>query len=86
MYIVKSWNIEVSKILNWEKQVLWNVSVWWIIWEMALFWDNSKRMASAIALDNVELITILWSSIKTLANKKPELLEKIKGIINERKN
>ncbi len=84
MYFVKKGSLEVSTITNGEKKMIWVVWQGWIIWEMALFWETNKRMATATALDNVELITILWFSIKSLAEKNPELLEKIKKIIEKR--
>jgi hypothetical protein len=51
---------------------------------MALFLDSSKRIATATAHVDSILITILSFSIKDLTNKNPELLEKIKNIINTR--
>jgi CRP-like cAMP-binding protein len=41
-------------------------------------------MATAVALTDCVLITILSFSINDLTNKHPELLEKIKLIINDR--
>ncbi|MDR1944958.1 MAG: hypothetical protein LBQ59_02465 [Candidatus Peribacteria bacterium] len=51
---------------------------------MALFGDTGKRMAKAVCTRNSILITILSFSILELSNKNPELLEKIKNIINDR--
>jgi CRP-like cAMP-binding protein len=51
---------------------------------MALFSDRTKRMATATALTDCTLITILWFSIAELTEKHPELLEKIQIIINDR--
>ena len=44
MYILKDWNIEISRIINWENTILWEVHAEEILWEMALFWDTNKRM------------------------------------------
>lgn len=84
MYILKSWNFEIRKRINWSDVILWNVEAEEILWEMALFWNDNKRMATAISKEDSELITILSFSIKDLANKNPILLEKIKDIINDR--
>jgi len=84
MYILKEWNIEVSRKLNWEKIILWEVHAEEILWEMALFWDTNKRMATAIATIETTLVVILSFSIKELTQNHPELLNKIKTIINDR--
>ena len=84
MYILKDWNIVVSRYINWEDTVLWEVHAEEILWEMALFWDTNRRMATATALTESTLIVILWFSIKELTNSHPELMDKIKTIINDR--
>lgn len=86
MYIVKKWNIEITKTINNKETVLWKVKEQDLIWEMAFFWKpNSKRSATAKALTECKLITILFFSIDELTKKHPELLEKIKLIVNNRK-
>lgn len=84
MYILKEGNIEVSRKIDWWKIILWEVHAEEILWEMALFWERNKRMATASALTDGVLITILMFSIKELTEKHPELLDKIKMIINDR--
>ncbi len=84
MYILKTWKIEIKKDIDWKDIVLWNVEAEEILWEMALFWDDNKRMATAVAIEECELITILSFSIKDLTKKYPLLFEKIKDIINDR--
>lgn len=84
MYLLKEWNIEISRVTNWEKVVLWDVHAEEILWEMALFGAVNKRMATATAVEDCVLIVILSFSIKELTNKHPELLEKIQTIINDR--
>ncbi len=84
MYILAHWEIEISNLIQWERVKLWNVTAEEIIGEMALFWTSSRRMATAIATRDSQLLTILSFSIKDLTNKHPELLEKIKNIIEER--
>lgn len=84
MYLLKEWNIEVSRVIDWQKKVLWEVQAEELLWEMALFWDSNKRMATATALEDCILVVVLWFSIKELTSKYPDLLEKIKIIINDR--
>ena len=84
MYILKSWTFEIRKKINWKEFILWNVMAEELLWEMALFWDTNKRMATAISLEDSNLVTILSFSIKDLAKKYPLLLNKIKDIINDR--
>lgn len=84
MYILKEWQFEISKNIKWKNTIIWTVKAEEILWEMALFLDSSKRMATATAQADSTLITILSFSIKDLTNKNPELYEKIKNIINNR--
>lgn len=84
MYILKEWQFEISKTIKWKNTIIWTVKAEEILWEMALFLDSSKRMATATAQIDSVLITILSFSIKELTNKNPILLEKIKNIINNR--
>jgi CRP-like cAMP-binding protein len=51
---------------------------------MALFSDNSKRMATAKAAKDSILIVILSFSIKELTQTHPDLMDKIKEIIEQR--
>lgn len=84
MYILKDWKIQISRISDGENIILWNVHSEEILWEMALFWDVNKRMATATAMVDCVLIIILSFSIKELTNNHPELMDKIKNIINDR--
>lgn len=84
MYILADGVIEISNSINGEKVVLWEVRAEEILGEMALFWEQSTRMATATALKNSVLLTILSFSIKELTLQHPQLLEKIKWIIEER--
>lgn len=84
MYILKEGSVEITRNINWWKIILWEVGSEEILWEMAMFWDRNKRMATATALTDCVLIVILSFSIKELTSKHPELLEKIRLIINDR--
>lgn len=84
MYFLKKWWIIVYKTINWEKIILWNIYAEEIIWEMALFWTNWKRMWTAEALEDCELVTVASFSIKELAKKNNQLLLKIQKVIEER--
>ncbi len=84
MYLLVKWDIEISKVVNWEEKVLWEVHAEEILWEMALFWGNNKRMAKATALNDCTLVVILSFSVKELIDKYPEIYDKIKDIISHR--
>jgi CRP-like cAMP-binding protein len=84
MYLLSKGIIEVYKTIDKNEIKLWEVHAEWILWEMALFWKNEKRSASAKANKETVVIVFLSFSIKEIANKHPELVEKIKKIILER--
>ena len=84
MYILFKWEIEIFTIKNWEEIILWKLSAEEILWEMAVFWNTKKRMATARAIKDTELIVFLDFSIKQLADLHPEILKKIKNIIEKR--
>lgn len=84
MYILVKGSMEVYNYF-WGKEVqLGKVHAEEILWEMALFWENSKRMATARAIDECQVLAIMSFSIKELTVKYPDLLSKIKNIIEER--
>ena len=85
MYFLTDWKIEVYKNEWKEDIILWEIKAEEILWEMAVFWGEWKRMASAKAKEDTTLITILSFSIKEIALNHPDLMEKIEGIINDRK-
>ena len=84
MYILQEWGIEVYKEKLWKNILLWNIIAEDILWEMALFWNRWKRMASAKAIKDSILIVLLEFSIKELTQKHPEIMDKIKDIIEIR--
>ena len=51
---------------------------------MALFSEDLKRMASAYAVEDCQLIAIMSFSVQQITRDHPELMYKIKGIIEER--
>lgn len=84
MYFLVEWEMEVYKNIYWKKTVLWKILSEDILWEMAIFWTEWKRMASAKAIKDSILIVILSFSIKELTKQHPEIMEKIKEIIEVR--
>lgn len=84
MYFLLSWAIEISKNIPWGKQIIWEVLAEEVLWEMALFWENKKRMATAKAVEDCKLITMLTFSVSELTNKHPDLLKKIQETIEKR--
>lgn len=84
MYFLKKWSISIYKTINWQKVVLWKAIAEEVIWEMALFGKLWTRMWTAQALEDCELVTIAYFSIKELTDKNPMLLSKIQSIIEQR--
>jgi len=84
MYILKSGKMAVSRVINGTDIHLWYVSAEEILWEMALFWSKTTRMATARAVEDCILVVILAFSIKELTRKHPDLMVKIQGIIKNR--
>jgi len=84
MYLLLEWEMEVYVERAGEKVVLWRIKAEEIIWEMAVFWDDKKRMASCVAIVPSKLLVILDFSIKQIAENHPSLIEKIKDIIKKR--
>jgi len=84
MYLLLEWEMEVYVERAEEKVVLWRIKAEEIIWEMAVFWDDKKRMASCVAIVPSRLLVILDFSIKQIAENHPSLIEKIKDIIKKR--
>lgn len=84
MYILADGEVEISNLIDGKRIKLWTVKAEEILWEMALFGWGSRRMATAIVTKNATMITVLSFSIKELTQEHPELLQKIKTIIEER--
>lgn len=85
MYFLQRWKIDIFKKINWEEVKLWQVVAEEILWEMALFQSiNSTRMATAISSEDCNLVVIPNFSIEQLKTKQPEVIEKIKQIIEYR--
>lgn len=84
MYILKTWAVNIYRNI-WGKQTfLWAVQAQEIFWEMALFVNDGKRMGTAIADENCEVIILLSFSVKQLIEKSPQIMDKIQKIIDER--
>ncbi|MBS9775438.1 cyclic nucleotide-binding domain-containing protein [Candidatus Gracilibacteria bacterium] len=84
MYILTVGEFEVYRTHLSEKQFLGEVHAEEVLGEMALFGESGKRMASARALVDSELVVLLDFSIKEMTEKYPELLQKLKEIIEIR--
>lgn len=85
MYFLKTWKVEILKKIDWDDVRLWQVVAEEVLWEMALFQSiNKSRMATARASENSNLIVILDFSMDELKAKHPQVIEKIKEIIQYR--
>lgn len=85
MYFLKTWKIDIFHNINWNNEKIWQVIAEEILWEMALFQDqNKRRMWTAKAFENSSLVVLSDFSIKELKSKHPDVVEKIKEIIEYR--
>ena len=84
MYILKTWSIKIFENIDGKEIVLWQVKAEELLWEMAVFWDSNTRMASAEAMEDCVMITILSFSVDELTQKYPEIRRKIESIISQR--
>ncbi len=84
MYFLKSGSLSIDKIIDGVQAHLGEAHAEEVIGEMALFGGDNKRMATATALEDCELITILSFSVDQITAQHPELLEKIKELIEMR--
>jgi len=84
MYFLTKGAVSIYKESAWNRVNLWIVNAEEILWEMALFWWEGKRMATAEVVEDVRLITILSFSVQDITEKYPELMMKIKEVIEER--
>lgn len=84
MYILKSGSIGIYKEIKGKQVYFGTVHAEEILGEIALFFNNGLRMATAIAMQDTVFITLLSFSVKTLTLEHPDLLEKIQKIIDER--
>ena len=85
MYLLSKWKIEIFINKDNKEIILWEVKAENILWEMSIFWEKHKRMASARAKEDSVVIVLLEFAIKELVSKYPEILEKIIDIIKQRK-
>ena len=80
MYVLKKWLLQVES----DKKILWYIKPWDIFWEMWIFNQQKIRTATIKVIENSEIIVILDFSINKLWNDHPEILNKIKNIIDKR--
>jgi len=84
MYLLVEWEIDIYKSNGFKNINLWTIKPEDILWEMAVFWNNWKRMAWAKAKEDSVMITILSFSIKELTQKHPSIMNKMKELIEKR--
>lgn len=84
MYLLVEWEIDIYKKNDFKNINLWTIEPEDILWEMAIFWNSWKRMAWAKAKKDSVMITILSFSIKELTEKHPNIMNKMKELIEKR--
>ena len=84
MYILKTGAVNIYKTIQGKQTSLGLVQAQEILWEMALFVNDGKRMGSAVATEDTEVIILISFSVKRLIEQNAMIMEKIQKIINER--
>ncbi len=84
MYILKTGAVNIYRNISGKQTFLGVVQAQEIFWEMALFVNDGKRMGTAIADENCEVVILLSFSVKQLIEKSPQIMDKIQKIIDER--
>lgn len=83
LFIVQSGKVKISKINNEGEIVLNIMQAGDIFGEMALI-DNKPRSASAIALEDVELLAIDKKNFEGMVKTQPQLMSKIITLLSQR--
>lgn len=82
LYILASGRLSVKK---WDQSTeIALLSPWTLIWEMAFFWNEKKRSASVVAVEDSELTVILAFSLVQLFWKYPDIQDKLQKMITLR--
>ncbi len=82
-YILLDWKLEAY--IPWEEEkILWEIKAEDIVWEMWLLSETKIRSASVRAIEDSILLVILPFAIEQLKDNHPEIIEKIKEIIEKR--
>jgi CRP/FNR family transcriptional regulator, cyclic AMP receptor protein len=87
MYIVKAGNLKAFKDRSSGEQILGFVTVGEMVGEMALFDANApkRRLASVKSVEDSRLLVIVDYAIVELSRKHPIVYEKIKAVIDQRR-
>jgi CRP-like cAMP-binding protein len=83
VYILKSGRIRISKIVDSKEIQLFIMMPGDIFGEMSLI-ENKTRSATAIALEDSELMVIKKENFETMSQKEPQLMARIISILSER--
>ncbi len=82
LYILLEWKLEAYVS---DDNILWEIYAEDIVGEMWLLSERKTRMSSVRAKQDSILIVILPFAIDSLKKDHPEIIEKITGIIKDRK-
>jgi CRP-like cAMP-binding protein len=83
LFILQKGKVKITKIIHGVDTILNIMKPGDVFGEMALL-DNKPRSASAIAMENVELLAINKSNFEKMVETQPQLMSKIITVLSER--
>ena len=83
VYVLKSGRVRISKIVDNKEIQLFIMMPGDIFGEMSLI-ENKTRSATAIALEDSELLAIKKENFETMSQKEPQLMARIISLLSER--
>jgi CRP/FNR family transcriptional regulator len=83
VYVLKSGRVRISKIVDNKEIQLFIMMPGDIFGEMSLI-ENKTRSATAIALEDSELMAIKKENFETMSQKEPQLMARIISLLSER--
>jgi CRP/FNR family transcriptional regulator len=83
VYVLKSGRVRISKIVDNKEIQLFIMMPGDIFGEMSLI-ENKTRSATAIALEDSDLLAIKRENFETMSQKEPQLMARIISLLSER--
>jgi CRP/FNR family transcriptional regulator len=83
VYVLKSGRVRISKIVDNKEIQLFIMMPGDIFGEMSLI-ENKTRSATAIALEDSDLLAIKKENFETMSQKEPQLMARIISLLSER--
>lgn len=83
VYILKNGKVRISKLINGIDQQLYIMRSGDVFGEMALL-ENKTRSATAVAMDDSEILVITRHNFEIMIQKEPNLIGKLISLLSER--